>query len=66
MKYSPAIIYWVPILQLLFIVNVNNLAVGFIFHNSCLPLDYFVDTLVTADGINKTTQWEKYENNIEF
>lgn len=22
----------------------------------CLPLDYFVDTLVTADGINKTTQ----------
>lgn len=25
-----------------------------------------VDTLVTADGINKTTQWQKYENNIEF
>lgn len=67
MKYSPAIINWVPILQLLFIVNVNNLAVGFIFSQQlCLPLDYFVDTLVTADGINKTTQWEKYENNIEF
>ena len=29
-------------------------------------LDYFVDTLVTADGINKTTHWEKYDNNIEF
>ena len=34
MKYSPAIINWVPILQPLFIVNVNNLAVGFICHNS--------------------------------
>lgn len=66
MKYSPAIINWVPILQPLFIICEQWRCWLYFSQQLCLLLDYFVDTLVTADGINKTTQWQKYENNIEF
>ena len=57
MKYSRAIINWVRIPQPFFYHKCEQCSCWFYFFQQlCLLLDYFVDTLVTADGINKTTQ----------